>query len=293
VPELADDIARAEAQQRRSEQEVSRAEAAHEAAHLPYQRLLAVEKSHPNLIAQQELDLARENDRAAESSLAAARSQVEIARAEAGKLRTMLRYSRITAPFAGVITRRYADPGALIQAGTASSTQALPLVRLSSLDRLRLVFPVSVSFVDRIHVGDTAEIRVPSRPSALSGVIARSAQRVDPQTRKMDVEVDVPNPDGSLVPGMYASVVLKTDRRPHTLTIPVTAIDRGRKNTAFVVDPAGQVQERTLALGVEGAQRIEVLEGLAENERVLVSGRHEVRPGQRVEARDVTPAATP
>jgi len=154
VPELADDIQRATAALTRNEQEVSRAQATYEEAHLVYARLAAVDKAQPNLIAQQELDAAIEKDRTTASSLAGTKAEVEVSRAEIAKLKTMQKYSRIIAPFTGVITRRYADPGALIQAGISSSTQALPLVRLSQNDRLRLNIPVSVSHVSRIHLGD-------------------------------------------------------------------------------------------------------------------------------------------
>ncbi|HXU78503.1 MAG TPA: biotin/lipoyl-binding protein, partial [Methylomirabilota bacterium] len=116
VPELGDDIQRANASLKRCQEEVARAQAAHDEAHLVYTRLTAIDKARPNLIAQQELDTAVEKDRATGSSLAAASAEVDVAKADINKLQTMLKYSRITAPFPGVITKRYADPGALIQA---------------------------------------------------------------------------------------------------------------------------------------------------------------------------------
>ncbi|MBI3415352.1 MAG: efflux RND transporter periplasmic adaptor subunit [Verrucomicrobia bacterium] len=282
VPELADDITRTEAMQKRSEQEVTRAEAAYEETHLAYVRLVAVEKSQPNLIAQQDLDAAQGKDRVAAATLAATKSQVDVARAEVSKLRTMLKYSRITAPFAGVITRRFADPGALIQAGTASSTQALPLVRLSQNDRLRLVFPVSVSHVARIKMGDPAQVHVESSSKPFLGTIARSTHKVDSATRKMEIEVDVLNRDMALVPGMYASVTLKLDRRERALAVPVEALARGQTTTVFVVNRENHIEERPLALGLETPSKIEVLSGLNENELVMIGNRTQVKPGQLV-----------
>src|SRR5262249_11127974 len=156
-------------------------------AHLSYSRLLAVDKSRPNLIAQQELDTALAKDRTAESGLAAAKDQVEVSRAELNKLKTMLKYCRITAPFSGTITKRYANPGALIQAGVSSSTQALPLVRLSQNDRLRLAFPVSVSSVSKVKVGDPVEIHIESLQRNMAGEIARFTRKVESATRTMEV----------------------------------------------------------------------------------------------------------
>ena len=202
VPELADDIQRAKAAVTRNEQEVSRAQAAYEEAHLIYTRLAAVDKAQPNLIAQQELDAALEKDRSTDSALAAAKAEVDVSQAEISKLETMRKYCRIVAPFSGVITRRFADPGALIQAGISSSTQAMPLVRLSQNNRLRLDIPVSVQYVSHISVGDPAEIHVDSCGKTFSGVIARSTRKVDTATRKMEVEVDVPNDKLDLIPGM-------------------------------------------------------------------------------------------
>jgi RND family efflux transporter MFP subunit len=283
VPELADDIQRAKASLARNEQEVSRAEAAYEEAHLVYTRLAAVDKAQPNLIAQQELDAAVEKDRATASALAAAKAEVDVSRAEIAKLQTMQKYSRIVAPFSGVITRRYADPGALIQAGISSSTQALPLVRLSQNDRLRLDIPVSVSYVSRINIGDPVEIHVDSCAKSLTGTIARSTRKVDTATRTMDVEADVHNDDLKLIPGMYASVAVRLDHRERVLAVPVEAVSRQTAATVFVVNKNNKIEERVVSLGLETPRKLEVLSGLSENELVMIGNRTQVKPGQLVE----------
>jgi RND family efflux transporter MFP subunit len=290
VPELADDIQRANASIARNEQEVSRAQAAYEEAHLIYTRLAAVDKAQPNLIAQQELDAAVEKDRASASALAGARAEVDVSRAEIAKLRTMLKYTGIVAPFSGVITQRYADPGALIQAGISSSTQALPLVRLSQNTRLRLDIPVSVSYVSQINVGDPVEIHVESCSKALTGTIARSTRKVDTTTRTMDVEVDVPNDDLKLIPGMYASVAVRFDHREKVLAVPVEAVSRQTAATVFVVNKNNKIEERVVSLGLETPRKLEVLSGLAENELVMIGNRTQVKPGQLVQPKPVEEA---
>jgi RND family efflux transporter MFP subunit len=152
VPELKDEILHAEAMLRRSQAEVERAAVAAEEAKQAHDRLMAVDKSQPQVVARQDLDTAKARNHTAQAAMGAAREQVKVNEADIKKLKTMLGYSQITAPFDGVITKRYVDPGALIQAGTSSS--ALPLVRLSQSQRLRVVFPVSLSFVSKVQVGD-------------------------------------------------------------------------------------------------------------------------------------------
>jgi RND family efflux transporter MFP subunit len=290
VPELADDLQRANAALARNQQEVARAQAAYEEAHLVYSRLAAVDKAQPNLIAQQELDAAVEKDRTAESALAAAKAEVDVSRAEISKLETMRKYCRIVAPFSGVITRRYADPGALIQAGISSSTQSLPLVRLSQNNRLRLDIPVSVSYVSRIELGDPVEIRVESCEKSFTGSVARSTRKVDTATRTMDVEVDVRNDDLKLIPGMYAYVTLRIDHRDKALAVPVEAVSRQKDATVFVVNNEHKIEQRIVGVGLETPEKLEVLSGLTENELVMIGSRMQVKPGQLVEPRPIEQA---
>jgi RND family efflux transporter MFP subunit len=226
-----------------------------------------VNKQHPNLVAQQELDTADAKDRTTAASIAASKADV-------AKYNTLEDYTRITAPFDGVITKRYADPGALIQSGTASATQSLPLVRISDNYRLRLDFPVSVTYVKDAHVGDRVEVRVESLGGkSFTGII----------TRTMTTEIEVPNPNLKLVPGMYATVVLKVERRPQALAIPTEAVPAGLKSSVYVVNDQGQIEERPVTLGLETPTSYEVLTGLKEGDLVLIGSRSQVKVGQKVE----------
>ena len=283
VPELEDDLQRAHAVEQRSAEEVKRAEAGYDDAHTVYTRLAAVDKAQPNLIAQQDLDTARDKDHQAESTLAAARQQVEVSRAETSKLNTMAHYARITAPFSGVITKRSADPGALIPAGISSSAQTMPLVRLSQMDRLRLVFPVSMSHVSQVNVGTPVEVRVQNRDQTLQGKVARITRKIETATRTMDVEVDVPNPDLTLIPGMYASVLIKLEHREQALALPIQAVARDKAPTVFIVNNNHEIEARQVKLGLETPTKVEILSGLQENELVMMGSRAQVKPGQKVE----------
>lgn len=300
IPELKDDLEHATASTRRAQEEIKRAEAelqrsgsAHEGAHLSYARLSGVLKLRPNLVAQQEIDDAQARDRVAEAqistdeaALAAAREQLEESIANEGKIKTLLAYSRIAAPFSGVITKRFADTGAMIQAGTASNTQAMPLVQLSQNNRLRLVLPVPESVVPRIHVGAPVEVRVQALGKSFQGTVSRFAQDVDLSTRTMETEVDVSNPGLILMPGMYASAVLNLDQRDNVLSLPVQAISGSGKNaTVFLVNGEKRIEQRPVSLGIETPTRFEIVSGLKENDLVIIGSRSELRVGQRVEAK--------
>lgn len=281
VPELADDLERARAVEKRSQSELRKAEAEHEQAHTNFYRLAAVDKAQPNLVAQQDIDLAQAKDRAAEAALETARQQILVAKAEAKKLQTMMSYTEITAPFDGVITKRFADRGALIHGGGTSST---PLVQLSENSRLRLVFPVSVSAVPKIRVGDPVEINVEALNRTFAGNVSRFTRRIEMATRTMEVEAEVTNKDLALVPGMYASVTLQLDHRDGALVVPIEAVSRQKSPTVYVINDQ-QIEERTVKLGLETPSKIEVLAGLSENDVVMIGSRTLVKPGQKVEAK--------
>ena len=270
VPELQDELHNAIATEQKAEADYTN-------AHLIYMRLAAVNKEHPNLVAQQELDTAEAKDRNTAAAISATKADV-------GKYNTLVAYTRITAPFDGVITKRYADPGALIQAGTTSDTQSLPLVRVSDNYRLRLDFPVEVKYVKDTHVGDPVEVLVESLGGkGFTGTITRTTDRVEEQTRTMITEIEVPNPTLKLVPGMYATVVLKVERRPQALAIATEAVPAGQKSSVYLVNDQHQIEERPVTLGLETSSSYEVLTGLKEGDLVLVGSRSQVKPGQKVE----------
>ena len=297
IPELKEEIEHAVAIQRRSyeevkkaEAEIARAEAAHDEAHQAFLRLAAADKSKPGLIAPQELDAAQARDRTAEAQLlnakagvAAAKEQVLVALADVNRFKAKQNYAKITAPFTGVVTKRFADPGDLVRGGTSPSTQAQPLVRLSQNERLRLVLPVSVSFVARITNGFPVEIHVEALGKTFQGKISRFTREVLTATRMMEAEVNVPNPDLELTPGMYASAILQLDRRENALVAPVQAVARQKAATVFVVNSQRRIEERVVTLGLETPTKLEIISGLKEGELVLVGGRSLVKPGQLVE----------
>ncbi len=308
IPEMADDLSRANAAVERSQAEVARAndelqraEAAHQIADLSFKRLSAVSEKKPGLVAQQEIDDARGKDlvaeaqvSAAKSALAVAREQVQVNRAEVQKIHTLIDYTKVVAPFTGVVTKRYADNGSMIQAGTASQTQAMPVVRISENSLLRLILPVPESAVPTVHIGQQVEVRVPTLNRSFPGRVARFADKLALATRTMDTEVDVPNPSLVLIPGMYAEVNLTLDRRNAVLAIPTMAVDRDSDTAGrvLVVTPNNRVESRKIALGLETAQNVEVRSGLNEGDMVVLSGRSALQPGEEVRPKITTMRAS-
>lgn len=277
VPELREELDHALAAHQR-------AQAEYRDAHLAYTRLVAVNQDHPNLIAQQDLDTAEARDATAAGTVAATKADVD-------KDQTLVAYTRLSAPFAGVITKRYADPGSLIQAGTASNTQAMPLVRVSDNTLLRLDFPVSVDYVRGIRLGAPVSVRVDSLGGhTFEGKIARFSDKVDDSTRTMVVEMEVPNPSLELVPGMYATVMLKVDHRRHALAIPIEAVPPGG-TSVLLVNSSHKVEERAVRLGIETSARYEVLVGLEEGDLVMIGNPAQLAAGQQVEPRLTAPLA--
>jgi len=274
----------------RAQHELARYQAQYNALHLQYTRLNGVFESQPGIVAQQEVDDAQGKDLAASSqvdagqaALEATQSQLSAAKAKLAHDQSLFDYSRITAPFPGVVTERYANLGTLVQAGTGSSTQAMPIVRLSEDDLFRLVIPVPESYVRYIHVGDHVDVRVPSLNQTFPGKVARFSVDVREDTRTMHTEVDVQNPGRVLVPGLYADAELSLDRKEDVATVPVQALNHEReKTTVFVVNQNGELEDRSVQLGLETASDAEVIAGLNEGEQVVVSDRSGLKAGEKV-----------
>lgn len=297
IPELHDELDQAAASRQQSEQavdqaqnELKRAQADHTVAHLAYARLEEVTKTRPDLIAQQDVDDAQGRDRAAEAEVAAAQAALAAARehlrastANRERVQALFDYSKITAPFDGVVTWRYADTGAMVAAGTSSEQQALPVVKLSQNGLLRLEIPVPEASVPVVRLGMKVEVEVQTLKRTFEGTVARFADKIDSSTRTMMTEVDVPNPKLEIVPGMYAYVSFPIVERKQTLAVPVQAVSReGNKATAYRVTSDNRIEVVPVTPGLQTRGRIEILSGLSEGDRVVVGSTSQLRQGERV-----------
>jgi RND family efflux transporter MFP subunit len=307
VPELAAELSGADAAARRSQEEirraqsdVNRAQSAHAAAHSAYARLKQAADARAGLVAQQEIDDAQAKDLEAEAQvssseaqLSAARQQLEVAQANQKQYYALESYSRITAPFAGVVTARLADTGALIQGGTSASSGAGPVVRLAEVSKLRLVLPVPESAASQIHLGDPVKAHIQALHQDFAGKVSRFSDSLDRQTRTMETEIDFANKDGRLIPGMYAEATLSLAKNANELCVPLEAVARNNNEaTVLTVNKNNQIEERKIKLGFEGESYVQVLGGVAEGDRVVIGSRSQFHPGQKVQPKDVSDKRT-
>ena len=303
VPELTAQLAAADAGVRRANEEIGRAlgdleraRSTHAAAHSAYTRLNDAAKTRQGLVAQQELDDAQAKDleseaqvSSAKSALSAAEQELAVAQANQKQYAALSDYTHITAPFAGVITARYADTGALVAAGTSSSTQATPVVRLAQVSVLRLVLSVPESVAAQIHLREPVQVFVQALNETIEGKVSRFADSLDLQTRTMETEIDCENRDGRLMPGMYTDTVLSLQEKKDALTLPLEAVVRnGSDATVLAVNSQNILEERHVKLGIEDSARVEVLSGLSEGDHVLIGSRSQFRSGQKVLPKTVT-----
>jgi RND family efflux transporter MFP subunit len=308
IPELQQQLQQDEASVRRSDQELTRAredlnraESAYTVAHLTYTRLADVQKSRPELVAQQEIDVAKGKDLEADAdvsaqkaALAGAEQALLVAKAALGKDQAMFDYARMTAPFDGVITQIYARTGALLPAGTSSNKGDSALCRLAQNSLLRLVIPVPERAVPTIQIGQSVAVAVSGVNRTFEGKIVRFSDQIDMTTRTMHTEVDVPNPKYELVSGMYASVTIPLRTAAKVLTLPVQAIQAGEtgKGTVLVVNGNNKVESRNVVLGLQSASDVEITSGLQENETVIFGAQGQFKNGELVSPKVVVPSAT-
>ena len=302
VPELQNQVEGAQAEVRHSQSDISRAqsevvsaESTYSAVHAEYTRMEEASKERPGLIAEQELDDARAKDQEAaakigvsKASLDAMRQQLGVSRATQSRLETMSKYEQISAPFTGVVTKRYADTGTLIQAGQDNNTATLPVVQVAESDLLRLRMPVPESDVPYIQVGGDVQVKVNSTGHTFTGKIIRFSRALDPNTRTMLTEVDVPNRDLSLNPGMYAETTIQLQRKNDALILPAQAVvqsgdpSNGNPSYVLVVDATNHVEKRSVILGIQTSNRVEITSGLQTGDKVIASGQTGYQAGEVV-----------
>jgi len=297
VPELQNQVEGAQAEVRHSQSDITRAqsevvsaESTYSAVHAEYTRLEEASKERPGLIAEQELDDARAKDQqaaaqvgVAKASLDAMRQQLGVSRATRSRLETMSRYEQIIAPFTGVVTKRYADTGSLIQAGQNNNTQTLPVVQVAESDLLRLRMPVPEGDVPYIQVGGDVRVTVSATGHTFTGKIIRFSRALDTNTRTMLTEVDVPNLDLSLDPGMYAETTIQLQQKNDALILPAQAVvQSGDQSYVLVVDATNHVEKRNVTLGIQTSNRVEITSGLQTGDNVIASGQAGYQPGEVV-----------
>lgn len=274
----------------RAQHEINRAQAQHSALHAQYERLKQAGQGHPGLIAQQELDDAQAKDLASEAqvdsakaAMAAAQQHAGAAQADNQRVEALHNYTNVVAPISGVVVWRYADTGALIQGGTNSNSQDLPIVRLAQSTLLRLRVPVPEDDVRYVRDGDQLTVRVDAVGRSFVGKVVRFTRSVNFETRTMETEVDVDNKDLSIAPGMYANTMLRLAHVQNVITIPIEALVlQGNQQVVYVLDSSNHVHIRPVQVGIQGSKLAEIKSGLNEGDRVILGGQDNYVEGEAV-----------
>lgn len=215
--------------------------------------------------------------------MAAAKQHLGASQADNQRVQALHDYTTVAAPIGGVVVWRYADTGALIQGGTNSNSQDLPIVRLSQSTLLRLRLPVPENAVQFVHNGDQVTVRVDALNRSISGKVVRFTRDVNSETRTMDTEVDVDNKDLSIAPGMYANAMLRLAHVENVVTIPVEAlVIREQEHVVYALDETNHVHIRTVQVGMVGSRLAEIKAGLQPGERVILGGQGKYQEGQAV-----------
>jgi RND family efflux transporter MFP subunit len=238
----------------------------------------------PGTVSKQQIDERTSAVTDAEKVVDAAKATVKADDANVRRLVDLTSFQRVFAPFDGVITMRNVDPGSLVSAGSTSGTTEL--FRLAQVDMLRIFVSVPQSYSADIQVGQKARISVRERPGRVfEGTVARTAGAIDPNSRTLRTEVDVPNPDGLLLSGAYATVRFELTRPDPPLLVPSSAllIDASGVRVALV-DPDSTLHYRPIQIGRDYGNEVEVLSGLGETDVVATGLPPNLAEGAHVEA---------
>jgi RND family efflux transporter MFP subunit len=231
------------------------------------------------LIARQLLDDVEAAYQSAQAQLDLSRAQFEQARARLDELKITLAYARILSPVNGFIGKRYLDPGAFLSSST-------PIVSVVEIDVVRLVANLVERDLQRVQVGAGTEVEVDAYPGVVfKGRVARVAPVLDPATRTAQMEVEVPNSDFRLKPGMYSRVRLTVATRADALTVPLNAVvDVDGRTGVFTVDGGARRAKFTpVTVGIQDTARAEILAGLGDGQRVVTTGAAALHDGDPIQ----------
>jgi membrane fusion protein (multidrug efflux system) len=239
-----------------------------------YERLSEARNKAPDLVVPQTVDDLR--------------GQWEVAQAKLQRTQTLLQYARIAAPFSGRITARFVDPGAFIPAASAGSTpQNAALLTLIDYTSVRVQVFVPEPEVPFIKNGVPAKIAVEELPGkSFTSSVTRFAHALDPATKTMLTEIEIPNPNGELRPGAYATVQLELERKHDALLLPAQAVLVEKAGTSVFIINEGKAKKRPIQTGFNDGANVEVTSGVEPPQPVILIGKQPLNDGQPVSTED-------
>lgn len=307
VPEISDqlregeaELAAAAADRSVADAELASAGAKSRLQALTYQRLQAVRTAEPDVVSQQDVDEAKaQSDMAAanvteiESQILQIESTIKQLEAAKQRLQTLLGFAEIRAPFDGVVTDRFVDPGALLQAAT-SSDSVQKIVTVAKVDKVRVAIDVPESEAPYVRASNAATVTVDAMPGKqFQGSVSRYSRSLNPATRTMRAEIDLPNADGLLLPGMFGRATLTLAIRAGGITVPAEALHaEGERSFVYQVI-GGQASRLDVETAPGDGIDVEITAGLDGSERVIVAAREPLSEGAAVNAVEANPESRP
>jgi membrane fusion protein, multidrug efflux system len=286
APELVAQKVEEEAKLESAQSRVDEAHAKLTADEASYERLLVAAKT-PGVISDDELETAGKNADADRARVKSLQNSVEAEEATLRSVEQMERYLLITAPFDGIITERNVHPGALV--GPSGGPDQKPILRLEQTEHLRLVVDIPEAYVAGVQEGKQVSFTVPSFPGRVfAGRVARIAHSLVPKTRTMPVELDVANPDETLAPGMFPTVLFPVERPNPTLFVPDSAVARTMEADFVICVRNGKAGRVSVKTGASDGSHIEVFGDLQAGDEVVLRASEELQPGTAVASRLVS-----
>jgi RND family efflux transporter MFP subunit len=282
TPELDKQLAQAKASLSQTMAALAQAQANRDYAYITAKR--EDELFAKSLISAQENDQAQTQSRVWDANVNAAKANVEAQRANVGQLEQLVSFGKVYAPYDGTITRRLVDVGTLVNAG--AGTTAAALFEIASTDPMQAYVDVPQVFAPSIKVGAEAKITLKTfRGRVFPGHVTRTAGALDPASRTLRTEVDIPNPKGELLAGMYVEVALDVAVSHQVIRVPSSAVIADSRGVHVgVVDGNGKVHLVAVTPGLDNGSTIELVAGLSGGEQVLSAPPSDVKDGMQVQA---------
>jgi len=238
-----------------------------------------------SLSSQQNNDQAHAQVHVWEANVHAAKADVAASQASVRQFSQLLSFGRVVAPFDGRITQRNIDVGSLVTAGTSGGSGGPPLFRIEATDPIRVFVQVPQAFSLSVKATDEARISIRQlRGRVFKGQVTRTAGTLDPSSRTLNTEIEVPNPTGELLSGMFAEVTIAAALSHRVIRVPSSAVVSDARGVhVATVDAAGQVHLIAVTPGIDNGRTIDVVDGLDGTERVLVNPGGDLTDGMKVE----------
>ncbi|ODS31928.1 MAG: putative transporter protein [Candidatus Scalindua rubra] len=288
VPELENELEKKQAELTQCDAEVVRAQAEFKLRKTIHNRLVKVQAESKDMVSQEQVDEAEGNLEVARAELALAKSRTDVALSKIERTKTFLNYALIKAPFSGVITNRWVDPGALIQVATTSQEEKASLVHLMDMNTIRVQVHVPEPDTPFIKMGKRARLTIDELPGKVfESDISRFSWALARGTRTMLVEIDFTNDRHFLRPGMFAKVNIELEAHDNAMTILAEALIMEKKKKYVYIVKEDKVKKVLVKTGFDDGIIVEILDGLNVDDKVIIAGKQMVSEGEVVIASEL------